>query len=155
MCPPPPCFGWGAIKNLHRHAVKQITRLQEGLVRWKTRVKIMPGEGWEGSRNPSPSALVSFPPECTCQRLGVLKKYRKMKLPLLSDIKISLVGEFAPPTDCHRLWLNSNAFSWIFISVWLCGNLSNNYGRNTGPKLQPWSDRNVWLWGQRWAKTWC
>lgn len=47
-------FGRGAIKNLHCHVVKQIARLQEGLVQWKTRDEITPGEGWKGQGTLAP-----------------------------------------------------------------------------------------------------
>lgn len=48
------CFGRGAIKNLHCCVVKQIARLQEGLVQRKTRDEITPGEGWEGQGTLAP-----------------------------------------------------------------------------------------------------
>lgn len=73
----PLCFRCGAIKNLHCYAVKQIARFQEGLVLRKTRDEITPGEGWEGSRNSSPSTSVSFPPECIRQGLSVFQQIQE------------------------------------------------------------------------------
>lgn len=90
----------------------------------------------EGSRNSSPSASVSFPPECIRQGLTVFQQIQENETAAaIWYYNLLGLGEFGPPTDCHCLWLNGNVFSWIFISSWLCGYL-RNYGRNTCPKLQ-------------------
>lgn len=117
----PPYSGHGAIKNLHRRAVKQIAELREGLVERKTRDEITLREGWGGQGTLAPRS-VSFPPECIRQGLGVFQQIQENETAAaIWYYNLPGLGEFAPPTDCQCLWLNGNVFSCIFISSWLAG----------------------------------
>lgn len=144
------CFGRGAIKNLHCRVVKQIARLQEGLVQRKTRDEITPGEGWEGQGTLAPcfglistwvytqgiDGISTNTGKWNCRCYLILQSPWFRRVWAANRLPLSMVEWQCVQLDFHFL-----------MTVWISEKQREKYF----PKI---ADRNVWL-RTTWAQMWC